>query len=222
MTNDDSRAAGQQPAQPPIPFPQPAAPYSPPPYSTAPHAPAPPPYPTYPNSPPGAGDYVSANDGYSRGHIPYSRLGGLPYNGHLPYPGFPVVRPRKVTVAAVLAFVSAGLTILLNVLGASIATKIDLGLNTFDWIFTILSVALSGAYIWGGVAALSAKSGQILVVAAWGAIALVVVNFVYLFAEDLPIAGNSFTAIVLPILIITRLTHDWPRMWFEARGGKTF
>ena len=208
MTNDDSHAAGQQPAQPPIPFPQPA-------------------YRPYPNRTGGldeygTGGYVSPNDQNPATYQPYSRQGAQPYGLESAYPGHPLLRPRKVTVAAVLAFISGGLGVLLSGFVGSVSAKTDLGLTTYDWSLFALSICLCAAYIWGGIAALAGRSGRILVVAAAGSIVLTVFDFIYSIANTLPVAANTASAVVLPLIIITRLMHEWTRNWFHNKGGKTF
>lgn len=129
------------------------------------------------------------------------------------------VRPRKVTVAAVLAFISGGLTLLV---GALLLTTSELTDNSVD--LALFYVALGGCvlYIVGGVLALVGRDGRLLVIGAGLSIAVSLLSVISSISQGIPIVFNDWTGMVLPIIVITRLLHPWPRAWFRSKGGSTF
>jgi len=159
----------------------------------------------YPTNPAGAGGFVSPND---------------PEFGS-PYRGYNLTeRPRKVTVAAVLAFISAGLTILL---GAVVLTANEVnGVDSTLKALAFATFAVCVLYIWGGVTALAGKNGKILVIGAALSIVLSLAVILYTTTQGLAIELRDFYSLILPAIIITRLLHEQPRAWFKAKGGTTF
>jgi len=144
-------------------------------------------------------------------------------------------RPGTVTAAAVLSFIWGGLTILsslvsmaagslLSSAGSACAENDQSGLCASaagsETLVVVLGIALivaAGLVIWGGVAALSGKSGKILVVTSG---IQVVIQIVWLIETGSIAFGTVGT--VVPIGIIVLMVVPASRSWFRALGGATF
>lgn len=144
------------------------------------------------------------------------------------------VRPPMVRVAAVLAFVWGGLTIISSLLsmvagslfssvGSACATNDQSGLCAFVagsgvlliTIGTALIVA-AGLLIWGGVAALNGKNAKVLVVASG---IQVVIQIVWMIATGSIAFG--IVGVIVPILLIVLMLSSASKSWFQARRGVT-
>lgn len=148
--------------------------------------------------------------------------------------GVPAGRPGMVTAAAVLAFIWGGFAIIGSfflLIGGSIlsaacsssdtATRIGnagCSLGGFLTVVTLGLIIVAALLIWGGVAAVSGRSQQILVIACGVYLLLSVVSL---------IAGSSFGSgsvigFVAPVLILVFVFNPASKAWFKAKGAKTF
>lgn len=144
------------------------------------------------------------------------------------------VRPAMVTVAAVLAFVWGGLTIISSLLsmvagslfssvGSACARNDQSGLCAFVagsgglliTIGTALIVA-AGLLMWGGVAALHGKNAKVLVVASG---IQVVIQIVWMI--DTGSIAFGIVGVIVPILLIVLMLSSASKSWFQAKRGAT-
>jgi len=91
------------------------------------------------------------------------------------------------------------------------------GSETLVVVLGIALIVAAGLVIWGGVAALSGKSGKILVVTSG---IQVVIQIVWLIETGSIAFGTVGT--VVPIGIIVLMVVPASRSWFRALGGATF
>lgn len=122
-------------------------------------------------------------------------------------------RPGMVTAAAVLAFVSGGLGLIVGLVSFSIIG--NFGVPGFLVVLVILGLLLSAALIFGGVQALQGKSFVILLVAAGISILIQLISMITYFQ------ASSLLSFVFPILIIAFLLNPQSKAWIKARGGAT-
>ena len=231
---------GQNPGGPPKPEYQPA--YTPPPGQPYPGAPAAyqpgRPYPGAPGQYPGAAAGAPGQFQPAPGQ-PYSAgPDGVPPGQ--PYPGYPVAppaRPGMVTAAAVLAFVWGAFSVIASLILAAASSVVDYAddlcaagnyyattgscdVATVTGTVKFLAVAMAivaGLLIWGGVVALSGRTGRVLVIAA-GVYALLTVVLTIAYEYS----GSSIAGLVVPGLIIAFLLNAQARDWFRVKGGTTF
>ncbi|RIJ77142.1 hypothetical protein D1871_09335 [Nakamurella silvestris] len=215
MTMPEDPYRAQNPAPGPIPFPPPAPPGGP---GLQ--------YPgqQYPGQQqgsagwPGEPEIVSADE-RSWTYNEFDRRDGREFGD--PYTGpMLAVRPRKVTVAAVLAFISGGLNLLVAVFlltGEDLLTD-----NPVDLTIFAVAILVCVLYITGGVLGLAGRDGRLLVIGAGASIAVSLLSIVSGLSQGVSVVPADVTGVVLPIIIITRLLHPWPRAWFRSKGGSTF
>lgn len=123
-------------------------------------------------------------------------------------------RPGIVTAAAVLAFVIAGLGILLNLVAFQVLAALSFG--GLLVVLAILTIIADAALIWGGVQLLNGKDGKIVVIAA---AALVVINLIAIISY---FYAGGLISLVIPALIIALMLQPATRNWLRARGAATF
>ena len=144
------------------------------------------------------------------------------------------VRPATVTVAAVLAFVWGGLTIissLLSMVAGSLFSSVGSACARNDQSGLCASVAGSGGLlitigtalivaagllIWGGVAALNGKNAKVLVVASG---IQVVIQIVWMI--DTGSIAFGIVGVIVPILLIVLMLSSASKSWFQAKRGAT-
>ena len=155
------------------------------------------------NQPPDAGNYhVYGTPGYGGGPAPFGTK-----------------RPGKLTAASVLAFVSAGFSIigalLLFALDATdVAADVDLGSLR---VVAVAVLVIAALYIWGGVSALTGRDGRPLVVAAALAIILNLISLAMSGGS-----GFSVLSFVLPAIILAYTLNAQSKQYILSRGGATF
>ncbi len=121
-------------------------------------------------------------------------------------------RPGTVTAAAVMAFVTGGLTLLLGLVGLSAFG----GLNGFSGLLFVLVLVVAAAEIWGGIQLLNGKDARILTVAAGAGIVLSLLSLIGAFQ------GRSLLSFVIPGLILYFLLSAPAKAWFDQVGVKHF
>ena len=186
----------------------------------------------YPPQPPPGQPYASPGQfeaGYQQGGY---QQGGYQQSGvqHAGYPqaygavppagGYGSVagqRPGFVTAAAVLAFVSAGLSIiaLIAVLGLSSAFSGIAGLGLLR-VLSFIGLVVSAVLIWGGVQAMSGKDGRILVIVSAASVILNLISMIVYYQT------SSLLSFVVPGLIIYFLLTPQAKAWFNSKGGQHF
>lgn len=143
----------------------------------------------------------------------YGQPQGYPSAPPPGYGGAPTNRPGMVTAAAVLAFISGGLGVLLDLLAFTVVGSF--GVPGIYVLFVVLSLLVSAALIYGGVLAMQGKSFVILLVVAGVAILLNLISMIVYFS------AGAILGLVIPILIIVFLLNPQSKAWITARGGKT-
>ena len=136
----------------------------------------------------------------------------------------PTARPGAVTAAAVIAFIIAGL----EVLGALLAFVAGVGYSNLTqsqkdqmpamassgtfYLMGLFELVFAGLLIWGGVAAIQGKTNKILF---FVALAVAVLNVVYLF-----VGGYlSIVGVIIAVVIMVLLRQQSSKQWFLSRGG---
>lgn len=140
-----------------------------------------------------------------------------------PVPGYgpaaPTRRPGMVTAAAVIAFVSGGLNLLLGLflLAASGADELA-GVSTgVIVVIALLGIAFGAALIFGGLQALKGKDQRILVAVAGAAILLQVISWIAVGFD-----ATSVISLLLPAITIALLMQPQSKQWFASKGAPTF
>ncbi|GAB3431108.1 hypothetical protein [Actinophytocola sediminis] len=139
-----------------------------------------------------------------------------------------VRRPGTLTAAGVLGFVAAGIEIIGGIIwlagGAMISSVEDtaagLGGETSGTggvivLLGVLSLAVGGCYIWGGVSAQSGRNSQVLTVVA--AIALGINLIALVFAAPTGLLGFLLAAVTIGLVLAPA-----NRAFVRSVGGKTF
>jgi len=124
-----------------------------------------------------------------------------------------------VTGAAVIAFVSGGLNLLVGliVLLASDAAA-DAGVSRGAVLtIAVLGLGFGAGLIYGGLQAMPGKDQRILVVVAGAAILLQVISWALAGFE-----GSSLLSVALAAIIVALLMRAGSRQWFKAKGAPTF
>jgi hypothetical protein len=194
----------------PNPYGQPSAyPQQPPAYPQQP--------PTYPQQQaypqqPTYGQQQPAQNPYGQQGYPAQPYGQMPPAPQAGFGASAQTRPGMVTAAAVLAFVSGGLGLLLGLVGLSLLSALS---GFFSFIF-ILILIVSAVEIWGGIQVLNGKDARILTITAAVGILLNLLSLVNSFQ------AQSLVSFVVPILIIYFLMNPQAKAWFNAKGAKHF
>ena len=181
-----------------------------------------------PAFPPPPGAYPPPAAGlppYSPGGQAYPPPGGqppYPQGGFSGYAAPPVLglpsntgaRPGPVTAAAVLAFISGGLNILLSLIGFAALSVIHAA--GFYASLLVLDILLGAVLIWGGTQAMNGKNSKILVIISGVSILLNLISMIVRFS------AGGLLGFVIPILIIAFLMNATSKAWFLSKGGQTF
>jgi len=167
------------------------------------------------------GQYPSPGQGYPpQGQYAPPGHGYPPPGQGYPPPGVQfgqVGRPGSVTSAAVVAFIMAAFEALALVLLLGLASNAGGGIV---YAIAILNGIFAVVMVWGGVMALTGKSGQIL---GFAAIALIVVNVgstVWVLSQGGG-AATGFLGIILPAVVVALLRQQNSKDFFAANGGKS-
>jgi len=167
------------------------------------------------------GQYPSPGQGYPpQGQYAPPGHGYPPPGQGYPPPGVQfgqVGRPGSVTSAAVVAFIMAAFDALALVLLLGLASNAGGGIV---YAIAILNGIFAVVMVWGGVMALTGKSGQIL---GFAAIALIVVNVgstVWVLSQGGG-AATGFLGIILPAVVVALLRQQNSKDFFAANGGKS-
>lgn len=138
--------------------------------------------------------------------------GGYPSPPPTGYGAMSNERPSQVVTAAVLGFVAALFT-LLATLGFFALSSIS---GVFV-LFALLYLAISAGLIAGGVLALNAKNGQILLVTAAVATGLQILGIIVSLAQDQGFSPLSLVGLLLTGGIVFLLLQPQSKQFFASR-----
>lgn len=127
-------------------------------------------------------------------------------------------RPTGVTTAAIIGIVVGALGILGNLIG--IGASFDLGV--VPGLLTLVSLAISALFLYGGIQALQGKNGQLLFQAAVASVVLSLITLIVLLAIYDGFAFIGLISLILPIIVIVLLRQQESRQWFQSRGAPTY
>ena len=151
--------------------------------------------------------------GQPPGPDPSLRRPGIPFDA--------ARRPRRVTAAAVFAFICAVVQILGALLSFLIAaTERPLfGPPGLGYAYALLDLALAVLSVWGGIAALRGKTNKVLVYTALVLAAGQIIQTTTTIAFHYGSPVSTILGLVLALVVVATLMTRRSREFFVARGG---